>query len=307
MKDSENIDWSMENTFTSVKFVFSIPKSHPRSSFISEYRLVVKNIDTYQFLENDLILCDKNIKNYLKEELQNISNIFFLIPDEKNLKDISKANILLSHYEKSHYRRVIAIGGGVITNFGGYIAEKLGIDLVYIPTTVIAMSDASIGGKVRLNSIKDIHFNKHSYKTFYEPSEIILDPQFLNYLSDEQIRVGLAEIIKHAIYQSFKLATYLLSSNFNPFQDRKSLLRAVLWTIDLKRVCLEIDSEELKNGSYKILRAAHDISDKLEEQSHFTLSHGEAVEKAMIKDLHSNTKKHSLLVRIYQKLGITLI
>lgn len=176
--------------------------------------------------------------------------------------------------------------------------------MVYVPTSIIAMSDASMGGKIRLNTIEDGRFNKHAYKSFYEPSAVILDPQFLEYLNNEQIMVGLAEIIKHALYQSPRLTNYLLSDEFEPFHDRESLLRAILWTADLKRICLENDPEESKEGSYKILRAAHDISDKMEEQSQFTLSHGKAVEKAMVEDLRFEAEKSNLLARIYQKLGI---
>jgi 3-dehydroquinate synthase len=166
------------------------------------------------------------------------------------------------------------------------------------------MSDACIGGKVRLNDIQNGEYIKHAHKTFYEPSEIILDPRFLESLDDEQIRTGLGEIIKHALYQSPSLAEYLVTDSFNPFSDKQSLLRAILWTADLKRVCLEIDPEESKEGSYKILRAAHDLSDKLEEKSGFTLAHGKAVEKAMVEDLYSTKEKLSLLLGIYNKLGI---
>jgi 3-dehydroquinate synthetase len=116
--------------------------------------------------------------------------------------------------------------------------------------------------------------------------------------------MGLAEIIKHAVYQSSSLADYLLSDSFEPFNDKQSLLRSILWTADLKRICLENDPEESKDGSYLILRAAHDISDRLEEESGFTLDHGEAVERAMLEDLKDDPERLSLLKSIYGKLNI---
>lgn len=304
LEQSRNIDWSEKNILEPLSIVFPVPKSHPRSKIFSTYPLILTQISNVHFLDADLILCDENIKSRLTEQIATFPNILFFSCTEKSLKTVSYADAFLKKHEGRAWSRIFAIGGGVLINFGGYIAEKLNVDLVYVPTSIIAMSDASLGGKVRLNSVENNRFNKHAYKAFYEPSAVILDPQFLEYLINKHIRVGFAEIIKHALYQSPKLSDYLLSGAFDPFRDRRSLLRAVLWTADLKRVCLEIDPEESKDGSHKILRAAHDISDKLEEQSQFILPHGEAVERAMVEYLHWDPERFNLLTRIYQKFGI---
>ncbi len=298
------IDWTETDLLEKRSIVFPVPQNHPRYSTIKQYCLMVIQLSNYHFLENDLILCDSAISNLLTEQIRNLPAIIFLDPTEDKLKTKKEADIFVHQHSGKAYDRVIVIGGGVLANFGGYVAESLKTNLVYVPTTVIAMSDACIGGKVRLNDIQDGVYTKHSYKSFYEPSEIVLDPRFLSNLTDEQVRIGLAEIIKHAIYQSPLLAEYILSDIFQPFTDKQSLLRVILWTADLKRICLEIDPEESKDGSYLILRAAHDISDGLEEKSRFSLPHGAAVEKAMIEDLYSQKEKYNLLLEIYTKLGI---
>ncbi|HPS21244.1 MAG TPA: hypothetical protein PLO44_00320 [Candidatus Paceibacterota bacterium] len=301
---SSEIDWADTDIKKPLSINFPVPVLHARYPKIQQYLLSVAQLSNYHFLENDLIICDIEIKKHLTKNIADLPNIIFLEAAENKTKILSEANILVKQVTGKNYKRILAIGGGIIANIASYIAEKLEVDIVHVPTTVLSMSDASIGGKVRVNDIQGNTFIKHAYKTFYEPSEIVLDPLFLTYLSDEQIRIGLAEIIKHALYQSPLLAEYLLSDAFQPFTDRLSLLRAILWVADLKRICLEIDPEETKNGSYKILRAAHDISDKLEERSGFTLPHGKAVEKAMVEDLYSNKGKSEQLARIYQKLGI---
>lgn len=305
LKTSEGIDWSQIDLshFRTIKF--PVPKTHVRFSRIKNYSLFVTQISSFHFLENDLIICDKNLVNYLTEDLKSNHQIVFLEATEGK-KNVSEANELLESIRTKIITRIVAIGGGIITNVSSYVSEQLGVDLLYVPTTIISMSDASIGGKVRLNDLVGNTPRKHAYKTFYEPSEIILDPRFLDYLTQEQIRIGLAEVIKHAIYQSSKLAEYLLSEKFQPFSDKVSLLRAILWTADLKRICLEIDPEESRDGSYLILRAAHDISDRLEEESCFTVNHGLAVERAMLKDLEADPKKLNILKQIYKKLEITL-
>ncbi|MBP9711750.1 MAG: hypothetical protein KBD55_01830 [Candidatus Pacebacteria bacterium] len=301
---SNEIDWSKTDIAKPLRINFPVPIAHARYSKIQQYPLVLTQLSNYHFLENDLIICDIEIKKHLTEKIADLPNILFLEATEDKTKILSGASTLHESMKGKGHKRVVGIGGGIIANISSYIAEKLGTDLVHVPTTVLSMSDASIGGKVRINDITGDLFIKHAYKEFYEPSEIILDPLFLTYLSDEQTRIGLAEIIKHALYQSPLLAEYLLSDEFQPFTDKISLLRAILWTADLKRICLEADPEETKDGSYKILRAAHDISDKLEEKSGFALAHGKAVEKAMVEDLYPDKRKSELLARIYQKLGI---
>lgn len=77
--------------------------------------------------------------------------------------------------------------------------------------TIITMSDTCIGGKVRLNDIQDGDFVKNAYRSCYEPSEILVDPQFLEGMTEHQIRYGLCKIMKHALYQSDGLLEYLLS------------------------------------------------------------------------------------------------
>ncbi|MBI4836312.1 MAG: hypothetical protein HY817_03550 [Candidatus Abawacabacteria bacterium] len=163
------------------------------------------------------------------------------------------------------------------------------------------MSDSSLGGKVRANRVEVSKFEKHAYKSFYEPNEVIVDMRFLETLRHDQSSWGLAEIVKHAIYQSTSLLNYLLSDSFNP-KIPQSLLKAILWCADLKRVCLEVDPEESREGSYKILRAGHDVSDKIEEKSHFTVSHGEAVWKGMEIDLKTDPTQYMYFQKLQEKL-----
>lgn len=299
LEKSKEIDWTNRDVSESLNITFPVPETHSRYRLIQKYDLILAQLSDDIFPENFLVLCDESIKGLSD------SNIIFLKPAEDSLKTIAKAEEFIVSLKKE-YEKIIVIGGGVMLNFGGYVAERLNVDLEYVPTSIIAMSDASIGGKVRLNDVKDGIYKKHAYKSFYEPSKIILDPRFLETLNDEQTRVGLAEIIKHAVYQSSGLAEYLLSNAFQPFSDRQSLLRAIIWTADLKRICLEIDPEESKDGSYKILRAAHDISDRFEEESDLKLTHGEAVEKAMLEDLQNNLSRKETLLKIYKKFGINI-
>jgi len=298
-----NNNWINKKISEPFQIVFPVPQNHSRYKIIQSYPLIITQLSRYHFLDNSLVLIDSGVFSNIKKN--NDKCVYSsLEPTEDKTKTIDFLNDFLEQYKNKGFERVIAIGGGIVLNVCSYIAEQLEIDLVLVPTTIIAMSDSSIGGKVRVNDIKHDKFIKHYYKSFYEPSQIIIDPEFLKYLSQEQVRIGLAEIIKHAIYQSSKLADYILSDEFEPFSDRSSLLKAILWTADLKRICVELDPEESKEGSYIILRGAHDISDKIEEESKFKISHSQAILRAMEEDL-SNSDKLALLQNIYNKLGIS--
>jgi len=216
-----------------------------------------------------------------------LKNVHWIVPSEEKTKEVHwlDAFIATNDLQRNKVKTIIVIGGGVLINAGGYIAEKLGCDLMYIPTTVISMADGSIGGKVRANIIEENTYIKHGYKSFYEPNLILADHRFLQSLTNENISIGLGEIIKHGVFQSKLLLEYLISDSFNPFQQKQTLLKAILWSVALKAVCLRIDPDETKDGSYRILRGGHDMSDKIEEQSHFKIPHGTAVARSIHEEL----------------------
>lgn len=300
---SEAVNNFWKNTSVPDNFTinFIVPKSNPRSLIIDSYNLSLLDINNFVFSEDDLVIVDNNLN---LKQLENLKgNIINVDAKESGIKTLTEIDKLLSTLGVS--KRVVAVGGGLIINISAYIAERFKLDFIIFPTTPLAMSDAAIGGKVRVNDItSDGKHIKHAYKSFYEPNAIFIDKNFLTTLSNEQIKISLAEIIKHGIYQSNDLLNFLLSEEFNPYKDKESLLKAILWTADLKRVCLEIDPHDntSKEGSNLILRAAHDISDKLEEEKHFNVDHGEAVLRAMLID--SNNTKSGELKKLYSKLDI---
>lgn len=276
--------------------IISVPIKHPRAQFVKTY--VYKTGTTSNFIESgDLILIDKNISlNPTKD-----NQIICLEAIENNLKEISHLNSIIKALPACE--RIVGIGGGLVLNSVGYIAESLQKDLVYFPTSITAAADSVVGGKVRVNKIEDGKFYKHFHKTFYEPNVVCLDWSYFETLDDIQLTVGLAEIIKHGLYQSEGLTHYLLSEEFNPIKNKPSLLKAILWTVELKKKALDIDPEESADGSYFILRAGHDISDKIEEESGLTIPHTEAVLTGMYRDL-KESDKFQILNKLYSKFGL---
>lgn len=284
-----------ENELFSYKIIFDVPSFHFRSSEINQYLLLVSALSKNIFNNSQLIFVDNGLSDsFLKDIIPLSQNVFFEEAREETFKEWSWLNdfIQKNGIKEREAKEVVGIGGGLTLNVAAYIAEFLNVPLIQIPTTIIGMSDGS-GGKVRLNMVDGGRFFKHYYKSFYEPNQIIVDPRFLNTLSEKQISIGLGEVIKHGIYQSQALLDFLLSTDFNPYKNKKSLLKAILWTASLKAVCLKIDIEENANGSRKILRGGHEISDRIEEDTHFKIPHGFAVTMGMYREMELG--KHDLL------------
>jgi len=296
-----------ENELSSYEVVFNVPPFHPRSNEISQYSLRVSELSKNTFNDSQLIFVDKGLeKTFVKDIFPTSGNVFFEEAREETFKEWNWLNNFIekNKIKEREAKEVVGVGGGLTLNVAAYIAELLDVPLILVPTTVIGMADGS-GGKVRLNMVDKGRFFKHYYKSFYEPNEIIVDHRFLDTLSEKHIATGLGEVIKHGIYQSQALLDFLLSSNFDPHKNRKSLLKAILWTASLKAVCLKIDVEENANGSRKILRGGHEISDRIEEDTHFEIPHGLAVAIGMYREMELG--EHDLLplfVKFCDKFGI---
>ncbi len=279
----------------SFKLKFEVPKFHPRYEEIKAYVLQVTSLGSGNFIGNQLIVVDRGIERTFVGSIIPRENSLFENANEETFKEWNWVNAYLAeNHVKERYgaREVMAVGGGLTLNVAAYIAELLGTSLTLVPTTVIGMADGS-GGKVRLNLIDYGRRIKHYYKSYFEPNGILIDPRFLDTLSERQVSIGLGEIVKHGLYQSGKLMDYLVSSDFDPNRNRKSLLKAILWAAALKEVCLRIDVEENANGSRTILRGGHEFSDRIEEDSRFSIPHGFAVAMGIYKEL--SLRKGSLL------------
>ncbi len=283
----ENID---ENNIGDIEFVFNVPKEHPRHSKISNYKIAQWKFD--EILEKNLkefsFLIDENVGKipFIKEFLNSQNwEYHFLKSEEWITKTTSFLdNFIEQNLHSENFKSLVVIWWGLLTNCGAYIAEKLQKNLILIPTTVLSMADNS-WWKVRINNIEWWNFYKHHYKSFYEPNQIIIDKRFLQNLSQNDKKIWLAEIIKHGLFQSEKLYEYLLHNADKILNDDNYLLKAILRTIDLKRICIENDVDETENWSKTILRAWHDISDKIEEKMEFSIPHWYAVSIGIYEEI----------------------
>jgi len=274
--------------------------SHVKINF-GKYGLKVEgNFAEQNFPLNSFFIADKNLNI-------NVKNFLMLEASESKTKNIDFINQLI-HDRKENFigKTLVAVGGGIILDTALCIAQILSLKIILVPTSILAMSDSSIGSKARANKVVGDKFMKHFYRELHDPGEIVICENFLDTIPDRAVLFSSAEIIKHAFFQSDDLLDYLISNSFEPFQDKKSLMKAILWTADLKRVCMEVDPRESVEGSRKIIREGHIMADKIEKESGFTVSHGEAVLRGIKHDLEiaSNKTRLDWFNTIYNKLKI---
>ena len=214
---------------------------------------------------------------------------------QKNLRTVQKIwNKLLKHNADRH-SLLINLGGGVVSDVGGFAAScfKRGIDFVNVPTTLLAMVDASIGGK---NGI-DFGGFKNQIGVFAEAKDVLLNPMFLSTLPKREILSGLAEMLKYG----FIADSELLQADLENYES--NIRRAA----EIKKTIVVEDPFE--QGKRKILNFGHTIGHAIE--SHYLtketpLLHGEAVAVGMWCALWLSVKKLGLDETVLHDYGTQL-
>src|SRR5207248_9539034 len=175
---------------------------------------------------------------------------------------------------------VIAFGGGVVGDVVGLLASLYmrGVDLVQIPTTVLAQVDASIGGKTGVN----LRAGKNLLGTFHHPRVVLIDPAVLSTLPDREFRAGFYEVLKCGVIGKPELFRALERADLNKLRDDAARLE---WVIaESVRLKAEVvASDERENGLRRILNLGHTIGHALEAETEYRhFLHGEAVAWGMI-------------------------
>jgi len=179
---------------------------------------------------------------------------------------------------------IIAFGGGVVGDTAGLLASLYmrGVDLVQIPTTVLAQVDASIGGKNGVN----LRGGKNLLGTFHQPRAVLIDPSVLSTLPEREFRAGLYESLKCGVIGSPELFEYLEKVDAKQLRRNREKIE---WVIaeSVKLKAKVVSSDEREGGLRRVLNFGHTIGHALEAETayrHFL--HGEAVAWGMIAAAH---------------------
>jgi 3-dehydroquinate synthase len=176
---------------------------------------------------------------------------------------------------------VVALGGGVVGDLAGFVAATFlrGVPYAQIPTTLLAMLDASVGGKVGV----DTPLGKNLIGAFHPPAVVLADPLTLLSLPDRIFRAGLAEAIKHGLIADQAYFEWIEANAPRILaRDLEALTHLVHRSVEIKAAVVSEDERE--GGKRAILNAGHTIAHGLEQESHYRLPHGEAVALGLIAE-----------------------
>ena len=182
---------------------------------------------------------------------------------------------------------VIAVGGGVIGDLAGFVAATYmrGLPVIQVPTTLLAMVDASVGGKTAVDS----PFGKNLVGAFHNPSAVVIDPEVLTTLPGDILRSGLAEMIKHGVIAdaAYFDAVLRFAGSVRDHGASAPHFAATIATLIIGSVRIKADvvSEDTREGGLRqILNFGHTIAHAVERVLNFELLHGDAVAMGMVAE-----------------------
>ena len=277
--------------------------NYPNTSiYFDESFLNLHNYIQESDLDNLFFLIDANIYDLYINLFNDLDNII-VIPPTEDSKSFSYASILIEKLlalgaNKSSY--LIGIGGGITCDITGFIASIFmrGINFAFIPTTLLAITDASLGGKngVNFNKIKNI------VGTINEPNFIIIDLSFLKTLEKKECSNGFAEIIKHACVSSSKLFSFLEKVDVE-YKSEKFFSSILRKSISIK---LDVVSKDIKDlGHRRILNFGHTFGHAIESKNN--ISHGQAISLGIILACNTSHKLGCLKKEKIQRINNLLV
>lgn len=240
---------------------------------------------------NAFIVSDTNVyplwanpvEGSLQAEGFEISCATFLAGEaRKNLGTLSDILEAMAEVPLNRDDIVIALGGGVVGDIAGFAAATYmrGIQVLQVPTSLLAMVDSSVGGKTAV----DLRGGKNLAGAFWQPSAVIASIECLSTISPELLTDSCGEVIKHGVLADPKLfaeleATSINTRNKDGNLDFERLERVVKRNIEIKRDI--VDKDEKERGLRQTLNLGHTVGHAIESANNFELGHGSSVAAGM--------------------------
>ena len=176
---------------------------------------------------------------------------------------------------------IVALGGGVAGDLAGFVAATFmrGVPYLQVPTTLLAMLDASVGGKTAVDTPQ----GKNLVGAFHPPVAVLADPITLRTLPEREFRAGLAEAVKHGVIADRNYFDWIeQSAEALLGRDEAALVRLVSRSVEIKAEV--VGDDERESGRRAILNAGHTVAHALEQALDFGIPHGEAVALGLVAE-----------------------
>ena len=271
-----------------------------------QYSLLKEKIKSKDF-SSVFLLVDENTDKYCleifinKSEINNFKKILIKSGEEnKNIDTCINIWKELNSQKADRKSLIINLGGGVLTDIGGFVASTYlrGIEFINVPTTLLGMVDAAHGGKTGIDFLS----LKNQIGVFSMPMDVILDSVYLKTLSKEEYLNGYAEIFKHSFLTDLRDLSFQSLIKLDFFNDVDFIISKYS---DIKNQIVRIDKYE--SNSRKVLNLGHTIGHAIESYSHLSnsldnLKHGEAVIIGLITELYISNKLNDFSLDTVDKL-----
>lgn len=264
---------------------------------------IIKNITPYVDIEKKfLIVSDDRIPNVyintIKKQLKKVD--VFIFPHGENNKSLKNYQLVIDKLIQGDYSRkdyIIALGGGVVTDLAGFVAStyKRGMNLINIPTTTLAMVDASVGGKVALNFDK----LKNVIGSFYHPNCILIDIDTLETLPKRHYINGVIEALKTGMIGDKELYNIFFNGDYRDHIE-EIIYRSLQYKIKI------VEQDEKEENIRKVLNFGHTFGHAYE--TYFLMKnylHGEAVALGIVT-ISKDKPYLEDIKKIFTKWGIKL-
>lgn len=222
----------------------------------------------------------------------------------KNVDTVNKIYKTLIDNQFDRNDLLLALGGGVTGDITGFTAATYlrGIDFVQIPTTLLAQSDSSIGGKTGV----DFEAYKNMVGAFYMPKLVYMNISTLKSLPMREYLSGMGEVIKHGFIRDNEFLYWLKENKDNIInRDYETMAKMVFVNCNIKRVVVENDPKE--KGERAVLNLGHTIGHAVEKLKDFTLLHGECVTVGMSAAAYLSYKKGYITKDEYEFVNKTIL
>ncbi len=252
------------------------------------------------------IITDDNVYHHHQKKLKGWNVILVRAGEEfKNQQAVDEVIVKLIESGADRKSTIIGLGGGVVTDIAGYVASVYlrGVSFGFIPTSILAMVDASIGGK---NGV-DVGIYKNMVGVIRQPKFLLYDYTLLKTLPQQEWINGFAEIIKHAAIKDAAMFKLLESHTVKDFRKDKQLLDKLIQRNALLKARV-VQQDELEQGDRKLLNFGHTLGHAIENT--YKLPHGHAISVGMVFAAYLSKqlldfKAAERLVRIIEKYGLT--
>ena len=206
----------------------------------------------------------------------------FDVPDGEDAKNVTTLNKVWNWLGAAGFTRsdlIVGIGGGAITDLGGFAAASWlrGLDWIAVPTSLAGMVDASIGGKTGINS----EYGKNLIGAFHSPSAVLIDTNFLRTLSDRDFAAGMAEVIKCGFIADPKILTLAGTHSIQSLRNvPEAITELIHRAVSVKAQVVSSDFKE--SFAREALNYGHTLGHAIEIYAKYQLRHGEAVSIGLV-------------------------